>query len=144
MRKAISARPKYLLIGAVSALLASSLLLAPSASAHGTCSLRPWEPIFQRDPQATWFGATVTCSAGTVHSISVTATGWRRTPGQAWVQVWGPVNDSTPPGFTGTQYSVSGTISTFNCAKDYKTSASFAASPGPHSIGGSTIRYHSC
>lgn len=126
----------------VALVLAASLALVPTASAHDSCSLRAWEPVYQRDPQATYFGATVTCTS--VHSISVTATGWRRTPGQAWIQVWGPKTDSTPQGFIGLQWSVSGAIASHNCAKDYKTTASFASSPGPHSGGDSDIRFHTC
>ena len=123
----------------VFALLVFGGLLAPSATAHGSCSSLAFTPT--KGGGAVQFRSQYDCH-GTVHSTITTAVGgWRRTPGQAWTQVFGKGASASNKALLG----VSGTV-TFDCHKDYTTTASGSASPGGHSgqDPSSGVLTHSC
>jgi len=123
------------------ALLSLSLaIVATPATADGLCTLIAKEPVAQFNPQATWFAASINCSSN--HVISSTVNGWRRTPGQEWQFV--ATHSQTTPFAVSRDTNLTG-IDSFNCNKDYKTTAHFSASPGGHSASAtSPIRTHTC
>jgi len=125
----------------VLALVVPNLLLATPAQAHFNCSVSVAKALDQT-PNVNFKGSYY-CSGGQ-HSMSVTVTGQRRTPGQAFVDVGEAFNFDTRVGPT--------TISDhftipIDCHKDYRTLVkgdAFGIDPDHAETVASAILVHTC
>jgi hypothetical protein len=137
MKKLIIVVALSMLGGAVVEPVVDAVVTAVSATAHGTCTITGDKPVVSVGQVV--FKARSDCH-GTYHNITTYVNGFRRIPGQAWVQVASAQDTdlNVPNGFAAAKVM-------FNCNKDYKTIATFQAAPGPHSgTNTSAILTHTC
>jgi hypothetical protein len=120
-------------------MVVGGIIAATPAISHGSCTNTANRP--------THSGGTVTfrgkydCN-GTIHTITVTVTGYRRQVGGTWTQV--ASKTTTAPSVTQVPVIFSGIP--WDCRKDYYSKTVGSASPGAHgpTTTNSQILFHTC
>jgi len=144
MKKRTSARPKYLLIGAVFALLLVSLVQATPAISHGTCTAPAYKPTHAT---STTFQGMLDCTDVHAFQARLNIQAQRRTPGQSFVTYaqWYSGNRAPTADIGPVAMSVPG----YDCHKDYRTHTFGTAQNSNGGVGHSpqgysSILYHTC
>jgi len=126
MRKIVAIAAVLLVLGTI-----------PSVSAHESCWTTAVRPL--HSPSSVLFGAYRQCEVShQIYSLVINA--WRRTPGQSWVFL----GSQTFNGPAGTALSRAIEIQGYNCAKEYKTTASGSNSNHSANSDTSPIRQPTC
>jgi hypothetical protein len=126
MKKIVAVAAVLLVLGTV-----------PSVSAHESCWTTADRPV--TSSSSVMFPGHRQCEE--IHQVySLVVNAWRRTPGGSWVFL-GSANWSGPPG-TGLHRGL--VISGYNCAKEYKTTASGSNSNHTANSDTSPIRLPTC
>ena len=111
----------------VALVLALSLVLVPTATAHNTCTVRAWHPT---ETSPMWYSGEFACDPELVHSITLSVSLERKQPGGLWVQVSSHTDTDNP---AWRNYTAVVTSINYDCRKYYRTRANGSASPGGHS-----------